>query len=661
MSRRSPRDATARLGNDGDTPLDLATVIKAATSPSVPVGNFIDFELSNNETSVVDVEALAPRKASIEVTSLSRSVSGHESRRSPDGHESRRSPSGHESGRSPDGRSPSGLKSSRTITESKSRRHSGDARRRSPRDAVPPVQESADVTKTTDADSAAFTLLTEKTSTSSRASSGGHPERERSERAPSRAPSRASSGASSGGHSESTKHKSSSHSRSGREKDEEVRRRSVVLSRSASRRTEDAKEVVKDEDVRRRSQVLIQSVPDRVIDESLDGRTSDERISLRRLREEGKLPSASKRMDGRADGASPRPILTKNVPQKTSETRESPSTSASATALLSGTALRSGTVPATDTVLKSYMKAESKRNDTTLKGRDDVCLGKTGSRYVDEKVDDEYYYPNEKRVKVPDGFRLVKTGDGNFIVPRYDEMTDEERQREWASLEIKFKALNSNWKKEGFEFSPLSHDETLTNGEIRYQLSCRYISSVTGCDLYKMMLMGIWVVIEGGMCYMGIPATGYFETQLMIFDIYERKLIEMGQTSGIGKDWSPITTLVVYSLVSMVLVIALNTWAGKDGSSPQTTSTIMRKVASFINGGSAGVKLDVNGVPMPAKDPIADVGTSMGMGDVIGMAKDMGGGDNISSMIGGLMSAFTGGMGGGGGEKKKRSGPRHRA
>jgi hypothetical protein len=160
-----------------------------------------------------------------------------------------------------------------------------------------------------------------------------------------------------------------------------------------------------------------------------------------------------------------------------------------------------------------------------------------------------------------------------------------------------------------------------------------------GSDSYKLMLIFGWVVTEGVLCWLGIPAEHYTENQIQIFDLYQNRLVELGESGGVGEDWSPMTWIAVMSVVNAAILIGLNKYGNGDGA-----ATAMRGVSTMITGKSAVAE---DGTPIPedqqtAPNPLGDLLNSFAGGGAVGV-------DNpLFSMAGKfgpqLLSMFTGGV-----------------
>jgi len=242
----------------------------------------------------------------------------------------------------------------------------------------------------------------------------------------------------------------------------------------------------------------------------------------------------------------------------------------------------------------------------------------------------EYIPPRQKKY-VKAGHRIVETAYGNYTVPLYDDLDDEEQQQRYNTFCALFMALNHNWRDKGYEFDMPNPNETLTNIDIRYQQSVKYIKNQTGCNMPKLILLFSWAAIQYIGSKMGLQTDGYFESQILMYDMYQSKLIEMGQISGFGEDWPAWIYLVITSLVNLAAMVILNTYTGKMLSDDNKTK-VMRGIAGFFSGNNTAAKIDPQtGSISPSEDPLSDALGGFNIGGL-----------NLTNMMGSFLSRFSG-------------------
>lgn len=238
---------------------------------------------------------------------------------------------------------------------------------------------------------------------------------------------------------------------------------------------------------------------------------------------------------------------------------------------------------------------------------------------------------------VPEGHRLIDTEYGSYVVPKYEEWDAEAQQRCRATFELRFDILNQTWNGHGIRFVAPKPEETLTNIHVRYKQSVRYVMARSGVTMWKLILVGCWAAFEAVCCRMGLKASGYTESQLRVYEIYNSQLVELGEISGFGEDWPAWLKLLVISVVNAVIFIAANSLINGAGGA---STSLMKLVSQFIMGSNPMVNVsEEDGVPRPADNPLGGL--------------KMGGFD-----LGGMFSMLTGAMGGNrGGGGASRPGP----
>lgn len=256
--------------------------------------------------------------------------------------------------------------------------------------------------------------------------------------------------------------------------------------------------------------------------------------------------------------------------------------------------------------------------------------------------------PDAIKNLIPEGHTVIETAAGTFVIPIYDEMSTEEQRKHRKKFKTLYKSFNISWKGK-HTIDMFTDDDTLTDIDIKYQHSIRYVKQQNSFNLPKLIMIVCWGGIEIIARKMGIKADGYFVSQLQMCDVYESKMIQMGSIGGVGEDWPVWLQLVIVSAVNLILIVILNKWC--KGLDTNNKTCIMRGVSQFISGNRTSLDVNEDGSFKPSSDPISSA---------IGMNL---GGLNLTNLIG----SFMGNMFGGGGDdddeedeeaekpKKKRS------
>lgn len=244
-----------------------------------------------------------------------------------------------------------------------------------------------------------------------------------------------------------------------------------------------------------------------------------------------------------------------------------------------------------------------------------------------------------RRMRIPDDHMLVSTEYGEFIVRRYDDLPPEEQVKHWNTYEILFDKLNNDWNKYKLYFRPPTEGESLTNVAIRYRQASMYVSARSGAVFYKIILYFCWLAVEGALCKFGFKASGYSDSQLELYELYEDSLVKMGEISGFGEGWSPVTKILVISVINIVIFVISAYMTG----SGQKARSMMKMVGKFLVGGENPMVNTDNeyGAPEPV-DPSSVMGDTFGgIGEAMGMG---GGGFDFTKMFSGMATMFTGNM-----------------
>ncbi|CAK7994935.1 Hypothetical protein POVR1_LOCUS453 [uncultured virus] len=251
---------------------------------------------------------------------------------------------------------------------------------------------------------------------------------------------------------------------------------------------------------------------------------------------------------------------------------------------------------------------------------------------------------NPQQPRVPDGFEVIKTDLGSYVVPLFRLMDQTTQDRERSTLEARFRILNDSWKHLGLTFDMPDRDEPLENVFVRYKQSVKYVMSRSGSEFYTLLLMFGWAIIEYGACRMGLEASGYTATQLQMYHLYQTSMVEMGESCGFGEGWSPYTKVIVTTVVNAVIFIAMATFLP---SGKQYAKQAMGLAAEVITGGNKGAEMGENGVPKPSNP----LGGLAGIADVISNVDFKNLDFNKLSNLAGLFG------GGGGGSKAPKEKP----
>ena len=256
-----------------------------------------------------------------------------------------------------------------------------------------------------------------------------------------------------------------------------------------------------------------------------------------------------------------------------------------------------------------------------------------------------------KQYNVKKGQQLVKVREKYYVVKKYNKMTEEQLTMERNDFELDFRSLNKAWAHKGHTFRPPGAEESLVSISVRYQQYMRFLKAQMCSDSYKIVLILSWVGMESLLCWFGFDASGYTENQIAVFDLYQERLIQMGETSdGFGQDWSPMTWLLFIAGTNMAITIAMNKLCDGDGA-----KDAMRIVSSIMTGNN--VVVDERGVPLPpdqqpkGSNPIGSVASSI-LGEGNGLA-------GLATSLGpkalGFFSNFTSGMAAKGNAPKPRA------
>lgn len=246
---------------------------------------------------------------------------------------------------------------------------------------------------------------------------------------------------------------------------------------------------------------------------------------------------------------------------------------------------------------------------------------------------------------IPEGHTVIETAAGTFVVPIYEDMNTEEQRKCRKKFKTLYKSFNISWDGK-HSIGMFTEDDSLTDIDIKYQHSIRYVKQQNSFNLPKLMMIVCWGGVEVLARKMGIKANGYFVSQLQMCDVYESKMIQMGNIGGVGEDWPVWLQLVIVSAVNLILMVILNKWC--KGLDTNNKTCIMRGVSQFISGNRTSLDTNGDGSLKPSSDPISSA---------IGMNL---GGINLTNIVG----SFMGNMFGGGDDdeedqeekpKKKRS------
>jgi hypothetical protein len=247
--------------------------------------------------------------------------------------------------------------------------------------------------------------------------------------------------------------------------------------------------------------------------------------------------------------------------------------------------------------------------------------------------------------------QIVRTPNGEFVVPNFNLMTSTDIERYRNSYVTKFSQMNEDWKHLGITFDLPRPGENITNIAVRYLETEKHLSTKTGTDFWFIILCAGWGFIQYMACEYGLPAEGYVDSQIRMYKMYQSQLIRMGTASGFGTEWSPWMQVTVTSCANLALLVLLSKLGGPGAKN--CAPMLMREISSVITG-SKDVETSSEGTPKPSAGGLASIVGNMMGGEggssadgFINMLSGKGGGG------GGLMDMVTGLLGGG--KKKPRS------
>lgn len=185
---------------------------------------------------------------------------------------------------------------------------------------------------------------------------------------------------------------------------------------------------------------------------------------------------------------------------------------------------------------------------------------------------------DKKSERIPRGHVLVVTDYGDFIIPDYDNMSQVEKDRERETLVARFRVLNDSYKR--IKFADPREDEDLTNLKVRYMQSVGYVKKSNGTDITKMIMVASWALIQYLANKFDLDAEDYFVCQLQMYDVYETKMVELGEVHGIGEDWPAWVQIGVISAINLIIVVMMNSYM-KNSSIKKVDA--MRMISTMIN------------------------------------------------------------------------------
>lgn len=205
--------------------------------------------------------------------------------------------------------------------------------------------------------------------------------------------------------------------------------------------------------------------------------------------------------------------------------------------------------------------------------------------------------------EVPLGYVRYKTPTGVYVMPDYDKMTPVERQHVRYSFETKIDALNKAWNSQNVFFDKPPADEHLSTTFIRLDGYHRIVTRRSGISLWWLMAGAAWVGCE----YVAteifkLKADGFAAALLKNHKMFKPKIIELGEGSGFGEDWGPMTQFAVTSGIALAVIIGIGTWRP---DWIQYAGEIIAELNGIVTG-EVAVEVDEHGNPLPPKEGLMD-------------------------------------------------------
>lgn len=174
-------------------------------------------------------------------------------------------------------------------------------------------------------------------------------------------------------------------------------------------------------------------------------------------------------------------------------------------------------------------------------------------------------------------------------VPKYELMTEQEKEKEYNKFEDRFDTLRNYLKGTDVQIPELDRNLPLTEINKMYNKFVKniHINGTTG--KYKVYMVILWLFIEYACTKIGLNVGGYTMSQMKAMEKYEILLIKLGEKNykyefDPSNQWPVEFDILFMALINAIAFIVIKMLCDSVGMDKSLANTIIDTISNYLSG-----------------------------------------------------------------------------
>jgi hypothetical protein len=216
----------------------------------------------------------------------------------------------------------------------------------------------------------------------------------------------------------------------------------------------------------------------------------------------------------------------------------------------------------------------------------------------------------------------------------FGSMSDVDVQKQIELLKAQYLIL---FNKSKINEVPDINPQNVASLHRQYNRLIKNMKSKRNSNLFRILLIISWIILEVVCCYLGLKAQGYTAFQLKLMDSYDDILMELGEEYELfgGFGWRPEVKLVFISLGSLLVFVVTNYIVNFIG---EKNASLLQNSFVLLFSGKEDIVGKINDFIDEKVMPIANKSTESAPSSV----SDLIGNFDVAGLIGGVGKVLSG-------------------
>ncbi len=207
---------------------------------------------------------------------------------------------------------------------------------------------------------------------------------------------------------------------------------------------------------------------------------------------------------------------------------------------------------------------------------------------VEEKKEKVKEKVEEKKVKVTP--KSPPSSPKKVVkVPKYELMTEEEKDKEYNKFETKFDLLRKYLKGSDTKIPELDRSLPLSDVNKLYNKFIKNVQINDNTGKYKVYMVILWLFIEYACTKIGLNVGGYTLSQMKAMEKYEILLIKLGEKNykyqyEESNQWPVEFDILFMALINAIAFIIIKMLCESINMDPGLANTIVDTISNYLSG-----------------------------------------------------------------------------